>query len=108
MKSNSGYTLARVRFEITLAPGAAEQLRSLPAHDRSKVRDALEVHLRFEPTKVSRSRIKRLQGVNRPQYRLRVGDIRVFYDVKGRRVEILAIVPKSGAAEWLERLGETP
>ena len=38
-------------------------------------------HLRHDPRKVSRSRIKRLRGVRRPQFRLRVGEIRVFYDV---------------------------
>jgi len=35
-----------------------------------------------EPTKASKTRIKRLRGLSRPQYRLRVGDdVRVFYDV---------------------------
>ena len=29
----------------------------------------MEVHLRFEATKLSKSRIKRLQGLDRPQYR---------------------------------------
>jgi hypothetical protein len=37
----------------------------------------------------------------RPQYRLRVDDVRVFYDVAGARVEILAIVLKSEAEAWL-------
>jgi mRNA-degrading endonuclease RelE of RelBE toxin-antitoxin system len=97
-----------MRFEILLAPEAVEDLRGLTAYARAKVRDAIEAHLRHEPEKTSRSRIKRLHGVSRPQYRLRVEDIRVFYDVTERRVEILAIVPKSGAAEWLERSGETP
>jgi len=32
--------------------------------------------------------------------------IRVFYDVVEPRVEILAIIPKSKAAEWLEEIGE--
>ena len=94
-----------MRFEISLAPGAAEQLRSLPAHDRSKVRDALEVHLRYEPTKLSRSRIKRLRGLEQPQYRLRVDEIRVFYDVTETEVEVLAIVPKAQAQEWLDEEG---
>jgi mRNA-degrading endonuclease RelE of RelBE toxin-antitoxin system len=94
-----------VRFEITLAPGAAEQLRSLPAHDRSKVRDALEIHLRFEPTKVSKSRIKRLRGLEQPQYRLRVDEIRVFYDVTETEVQVLAIVPKAQAQAWLDEEG---
>ena len=97
--------MARVRFEIILAPGAAEQLRSLPAHDRSKVRDALEVHLRYEPTKVSRSRIKRLRGLEQPQYRLRVDEIRVFYDVTETEVQVLAIVPKAQAQAWLDEEG---
>jgi len=44
--------------------------------------------------------------MRRPQYRLRVGEIRVFYDVTGRTVEILAIVSKSDALAWLERAGE--
>lgn len=41
-----------------------------------------------------------------PQYRLRVDEIRVFYDVTDATVEVLAIVPKSEAAVWLERDGE--
>ncbi len=90
-----------MRFEIILAPGAVAQLRSLPAHVRSKVRDALELHLRHEPAKLSRSRIKRLRGLARPQYRLRVDDTRVFYDVTPGRVEILAIVSKAEAQSWL-------
>ena len=66
----------------------------------------LEQHLRHEPTKVSRSRIKRLRGLRRPQFRLRVDEIRVFYDVREKNVEVLAIVPKSKATQWLEQEGE--
>jgi mRNA-degrading endonuclease RelE of RelBE toxin-antitoxin system len=92
-----------MRFEILLAPVAAEDLRGLKANQRAEVRDALEKHLRYEPRKESRSRIKRLKGLRRPQYRLRVGEIRVFYDVTESIVEILAIVAKEGAAEWLAK-----
>jgi mRNA-degrading endonuclease RelE of RelBE toxin-antitoxin system len=63
------------------------------------------VHLRHEPTKTSRSRIKRLRGLSRPQYRLRVDEVRVFYDVSGATVEILAIVAKSEAESWLAQFG---
>jgi mRNA interferase RelE/StbE len=35
------------------------------------------------------------------QYRLRVGDIRVFYDLSGTTVHLLAIVAKSEAESWL-------
>jgi mRNA-degrading endonuclease RelE of RelBE toxin-antitoxin system len=92
-------------FEIILAPEAAKSLRKLSAHLRAEVRDAIEVHLRSEPTKVSKSRIKRLRGLSQPQFRLRVGDIRVFYDVTKAAVEILAIVGKSEAQAWLDEEG---
>ena len=95
-----------MRHEIILAPEALQDLRALAAHIRSEVRDALETHLRHEPTRTSKSRIKRLRGLARPQYRLRVGDIRVFYDVVESRVQVLAIILKSEAQEWLERCGE--
>jgi mRNA interferase RelE/StbE len=88
-------------FAIVLAPEAVEDFRRLTAHIRATVRAALETHLRHEPKKVSRSRIKRLRGLRRPQYRLRVGEVRVFYDVSGSTVEILAIVAKSEAESWL-------
>jgi mRNA-degrading endonuclease RelE of RelBE toxin-antitoxin system len=65
----------------------------------------LDPHLRHEPRKTSRSRIKRLRGVSKPQFRLRVGDVRVFYDVTGTTVEILAIVMKSEAESWLAQFG---
>ena len=50
-------------FEIILAPEAVADLRRLSAHDRATVRDAMEIHLRHEPTKVSKSRIKQLRGL---------------------------------------------
>jgi mRNA interferase RelE/StbE len=98
-----GYNLARVAFEIALAPEAIEDLRLLNANIRARVRSALERHLRDEPRKTSRSSIKRLRGIARPQYRLRVGEVRAFYDVSGSTVEILAIVPKSKVDLWLAR-----
>lgn len=95
-----------MRYEVVLAPQAVEDFRVLTARARAIVRDGLEVHLRHEPTMESRSRIKRLRGVNRPQYRLRLDDYRVFYDVTETRVEVLAILAKSAAAAWLEREGQ--
>ena len=95
-----------MRFEIVLAPEAIEDLRKLKAGLRTTVREALETHLRHEPMKTSRSRIKRLRGLSRPQYRLRVDQVRVFYDISGSTVEILAIVAKPEAESWLAQFGK--
>jgi mRNA interferase RelE/StbE len=95
-----------MRFGIVLAPEAVSYLRRLKASVRGEVRDAIGLYLRHEPKKTSRSRIKRLRGVSRPQYRLRVGDVRVYYDVTDDSVEVLAIVLKSEAASWLGQRGK--
>lgn len=94
-----------MRYEINVAPGAVRELRVLAAADRANVRDALERHLRHAPTRVSKSRIKRLRGMQQPQFRLRAGDIRVFYDVRGTVVDVLAIITKSRAGTWLREKG---
>ncbi|MCX6092204.1 MAG: type II toxin-antitoxin system RelE/ParE family toxin [Candidatus Bipolaricaulota bacterium] len=94
-------------FEILLAPEAVDDLRRLSAATRARVREAMETHLRYEPRKVSKSRIKRLRGLSRPQFRLRIGDARVFYDIAENAVEVLAIVAREDAEEWLQKAGET-
>ena len=95
-----------MKYGILFAPEAVQDFKRLSARDRSTVKEAIEKHLRYEPQKMSKSRIKRLQGISRPQYRLRVDEIRVYYDIAEAKVQVLAIIPKSKAAEWLEEIGE--
>ena len=96
-----------MRYEILFAPEAVEDFRNLAASVRAEVREHMERHLRHDPTKTSRSRIKRMRGMSRPQFRLRVGDdVRVFFDVSSCKVEILGIVSKSDVVQWLKRFGE--
>ncbi len=92
-----------MKYEILFAPEAVQDFKRLSARDRSTVKEAIEKHLRYEPQKISKSRIKKLQGMSRPQYRLRVDEIRVFYDVVETTVEVLAIIPKFKATEWLRK-----
>ena len=97
-----------MRYEIILAPEAIEDLHRLKANIRTATRDGIEKHLRHQPLKTSKSRIKKLQGISRPQFRLRIDEVRVFYDVNEGTVEILAIIPKSETQEWLKHYGEKP
>jgi mRNA interferase RelE/StbE len=95
-----------MEYDITFSPEAVKDWRELKANLRAQVRDAIEQQLRHQPTRTSKSRLKRLHGLLRPQYRLRVGDVRVFYDVSDDRVEILGIVIKDDAEAWLGEFGE--
>ena len=95
-----------MRYEIVLSSEAVEDLRNLRASIRAAVRDSIERHLRHNPTRASGSRIKRLRGLTRPQFRLRVGEVRVFYDVVEQQVQVLAIIAKSETEAWLRKAGE--
>jgi mRNA-degrading endonuclease RelE of RelBE toxin-antitoxin system len=95
-----------MKYEILLAPEAVLDLKSLDAHARATVKDLIQTHLRHTPTRVSKSRIKRLRGLRHPQYRLRIDDIRVFYDVIEGTVEILVIISKSQTTQWLKQVGD--
>ena len=92
-------------YEIILAPEAIQDLQRLRAVDRSGITTAIETHLRHQPRKESKTRIKRLRGLRQPEYRLRVDDFRVYYDVAESEVYILAVVTKHLTYEWLEKHG---
>jgi mRNA interferase RelE/StbE len=95
-----------VPYRILITDNATEDFNDLDVRWRAMVRDALRVHLTHEPTKESRSRIKRLRDLRHPQFRLRVGEMRVFYDVMGTDVVVLAIMSKEKTIQWLEEHGE--
>jgi mRNA interferase RelE/StbE len=83
-----------MEYEIVITRAADEDLDVLSAYDRKSVLDAIESHLRHQPKQESRSRIKKLAQPAISEFRLRVGDFRVYYDVidDDRRVVVLHIV----------------
>lgn len=98
-----------MKYEIVFSPEAEDDIGRFRASDRAKILDAIELHLRYEPEKLSKSRIKRLKAIAQPQYRLRVDDMRVFYDViytvNTGTVEVLAVKEKAEAIQWLAEYG---
>jgi mRNA interferase RelE/StbE len=95
-----------MRYRVTLSPEARADFHRLCAYDRAKVRDAIDKYLQQTPMAESKSRIKRLRGLRRPQYRLRVDDLRVFYDVVNDEAIVLGVVEKTHAEQWLSESGE--
>lgn len=43
----------------------------------------------------------------RSQYRLRVDEFRVFYDIVDQEVQVIAIVTKADAERWLAEFAQT-
>jgi mRNA-degrading endonuclease RelE of RelBE toxin-antitoxin system len=101
-------------YEIVYAPIALEHLRSLDARQRSLVVDTVERQLGHQPETPTRNR-KRLRPNPIGHWELRIGELRVFYDVRADtqadseddeaeaegRVFILAVGVKRGSRLWL-------
>ena len=67
----------------------------------------MERHLQHDPTKESKTRIKRLRGIRNPDYRLRVGDYRAFYvvDEGARQVDVvLRVMHKDQTRTYFKEL----
>jgi mRNA-degrading endonuclease RelE of RelBE toxin-antitoxin system len=88
--------MAEGPYNIQYAHEAAKDLHVLRAFDRKAMLDAIEQQLGTEPTRTSRSRIKQMRQPFWSQYRLRVADFRVYYDVQveQRTVYVLRVLEK--------------
>jgi addiction module RelE/StbE family toxin len=93
-------------YTIMLKRSAIADLDALRKYDAAQVADAMERHLQHNPTKESKSRIKRLRGISNPDYRLRVGDYRIFYvvDEVARRVDVLRVMHKDQTLGYYKEL----
>ena len=70
-----------MEFTIDVSPDAQEQLDEFTARDRRKLLDAIDVQLRHQPLVRTRNR-KPLDPNDLATWELRVGELRVFYDVE--------------------------
>ena len=94
-------------FDIEFKREALSALRKMKSFYAKQILDAVEIDLRFEPERTSKTRIKRLRGRQRATFRLRAGDYRVFYDVVENVVSVVAILHKDETPKFYEQ-GEEP
>jgi mRNA-degrading endonuclease RelE of RelBE toxin-antitoxin system len=93
-------------YTIILKRSAIADLDGLRKYDATQIANAMERHLQHDPTKESKSRIKRLRGFSNPDCGLRVGDYRVFYvvDEDARRVDVLRVMHKDQTLLYYKEL----
>jgi mRNA-degrading endonuclease RelE of RelBE toxin-antitoxin system len=70
-----------VPFVIEYSPDAEEHLCTLPAHQRALVLDTVDEQLQHQPTVETRHRKPMRPNLVAP-YELRIGNLRVYYDVR--------------------------
>mgnify|MGYP001584763633 CR=1 FL=1 len=90
------------KYALKLKPDAVKDLDRMRKYDATKALDGIEEHLSFEPMKESRSRIKKLRGKPPTDYRLRIDDWRIFYQVVGKEVHILRVMHKKDTQQFYE------
>ena len=84
-------------YDIIFEPDAVEHLRGFSARDQSVVLDQIEVQLTYQPDVETRNR-KRLRPNPLAPWELRIGEIRVLYDVNAdvTSVRVIAVGRKEG------------
>ncbi len=85
-------------YRIRFAESAEEHFAQLTARQQAIVLDAVKVQLRYEPLRETRNR-KQLRPNPLAPWELRVGSLRVFYEVDAPEpdlVNVLAIGIKRG------------
>jgi mRNA-degrading endonuclease RelE of RelBE toxin-antitoxin system len=70
-----------LRYTIEYSPEAIVHLRALTARQRTQVFDNVEQQLRYEPNVETRNR-KPMRPNPLAPWELRIGDLRVYYDVE--------------------------
>lgn len=82
-------------FLITITSDAESQLRSLPVREQRFIETAIQARLLHQPTRLTKA-IKRLRPNLLVQFELRVGDLRVLYNVEEAEVVLLVVGRKVG------------
>jgi mRNA-degrading endonuclease RelE of RelBE toxin-antitoxin system len=90
-----------VALRITITADAEVQLRSLPVREQRMLEAAIQQRLRDRPTVPTRA-IKRLRPNAFAGFELRVGNLRVLYNVEGNEVILLVVGRKVGNALIVE------
>jgi mRNA-degrading endonuclease RelE of RelBE toxin-antitoxin system len=83
-------------YEVRFAPEALEKMRSLRVFDRQRVYDAIRDELVYAPTTPTRNLAPLLPRSAKitehgPLWRLRVGELRVYYRVFEEKVLVLVV-----------------
>ena len=75
-----------MRYEVTLAPAAARQLRKLDPHVRRRIQAAIEL-LAEDPRPPAATRLVGGAG----EWRIRTGDYRIVYEIQQDQLLVLVL-----------------
>jgi mRNA-degrading endonuclease RelE of RelBE toxin-antitoxin system len=87
--------MSSMAFTITITEDADRQFEALSARDQRTLEAAIQSRLQQQPATPTKA-IKRLRPNPFAEFELRVGNLRVLYNVEGNEVIILIVGEKVG------------
>ena len=94
-----------MKFRVQFQKDAAKELERLRSVDRSAILEDADRLLGSNPSLESQSKVKKLRQPAPAEFRLRVGDYRIYYKVDVDCVTVLKVLHKADSAEYLEGYG---
>lgn len=91
------------RFTVNFLPNAIRDLSRLPAGDAARIIAKTNVILTTNPLPQGKT-VRRIINVHPPLSRLRVGDWRVFFEIHGNEVRVVAVCRKPKADQTIRHL----
>lgn len=91
------------KFDVKLSKRFLKILDEFPQDKAVKITGKIRI-LEYAPLPTGHNRIKKLKGFTPPLYRLRVGDFRVLYRIKGKEVILLTAVNRKELERELNKL----
>jgi mRNA-degrading endonuclease RelE of RelBE toxin-antitoxin system len=98
--------LPEKRFKVLFSPAAVRDVEGLEADETIPLVKDVLVYLEARPIPIGKPRIKKLSGFEPPLYRLRSGDFRVYYRIRGDEVVVLAVTRRKDSDKRLKRISE--
>jgi mRNA-degrading endonuclease RelE of RelBE toxin-antitoxin system len=94
------------RHKVVFSPAACRDVDVLEAEEAISLVKDIQAYLETRPVPIGKPRIKKLLGFEPPLYRLRCGDLRAYYRIRGDEVVILAVTRRKDSANRLRRIAE--
>ena len=91
------------KFDVKLSKRFLKILDGLPHGTALKIIEKLTM-LETAPLPTGKNRIKKLKGFTPPLYRLRAGDYRVLYRIRGREVILVTVMDRKELERELKKL----
>ncbi len=94
------------RLKVVFSPAASRDVEGLEAEEAAILVRDIRSYLETRPIPIGKPQIKKLTGFEPALYRLRSGDFRAYYRIRGDEVIVIAVTRRKDSDKRLKRISE--